>query len=1209
MADEIIGSVGIQIEADASDLQGQFDAAVSQAESAGERIAQAFESLVGIGEALAITEGLKEFGEEALTVYGTVQSVTIGLTQLTKSASDANEIIGQIKELANTEPFAFPEIAPTVQKMVALGVSAEQIPAVMHAAADAAAATGNSFDQVANSIDRMSLSGTVSARSLVQLGVSTEDLGQAMGVTADEVKTAFAALDQSARIDILTAALQKFGGAAEAQAQGIAGQWQIFQNKFEEVMSGVGEALTPAISDILKFGDDTLHVAQEVIDAFNGLSEPVKEAAGIFAVAVAALAPLTVAVGTLGIGIIGVKAAIEPLNEVLVALGLRSGEVAVAQEAEAVAATHVAEAEGEAAIATAAAGESASTAVFGFAAMDTAVAGAGAALAGLLVYDLAGWADKNVPAIHAVADEVYGLGQKVYDLSVGIPGAAEALTLWVTGALKPGAAAADQLSQSTFLLSQKLGDLGIVIPRGTQTMEQWNAALRTAADNYQKTADAATTLGGGLDTLVAKQEKLNATEQQAAADLLIAKQAYADGAIGLDVLNAAQDAYTKAVTAAQAKSSDFKETLAGMTDAYNKQQGVISTLENTQAQLLAVESRTADQENILTEVSNKLAAAKKAEAETHSLVKIAIQGEGTAYEGLVTSADAFLKKETDVGQAVVYAKSVLDDLTARNDTSAAGQRALTDAVNQYASAMQKAGGALTDEITVTVNGVQVMTTLGDAINQVKQSQGDWTSTVVNGVTVIKDHTAAVSANSQALQTLHGTIVTGQPIIRGYIDDTTKAIGYNQQFTGSVNDMGAALGNTLTPNLNSATSSLSNLTLEAEQADQAMKQLGADAKSTGDEIDQAISAMDNWNSHMGSADGMGLATWALSAGLSGETTFAGSGTNFGAGQMDPGQAASALNQSEGIATATANLAKQNAALALTYPPLTTATANHTAATTASTTATTAATASTTALNTSINNLTTAAGNSSSTMSSTTDAVTGMTTVIGAAAPVVNFAALSGTQLGTAIDALNSQLLSAGVVVDTTGLSAVDMANKLQDTVNNMNASAAAVQYLSKSASTAAVGITNAASQIYDALDGIQAITGNANGSGPSVGPTTSALTSLATPTQATGANAIPVVLGTYFGPNGLNTITGTPGESLSQALAAMFPGAGSGSFSMQSAIAQTPTAPFGNVSSSTTPGGTPVNIVMNYPQFNSQQQSSKIGNDIVTMLRTVPSLKL
>ncbi len=160
------------------------------------------EALLAVGEALAVTEALKEFGQEALNAYGTVQSVTIGIAQLTGSAEKANEVIEQIKTLAATQPFAFPEIAPTIQKMIAMGVSTEQLAGVMQAAANASSATGNSFQQVANAIDRMSISGTVGARQLNVLALNTEKLGQVMDVAADGVAKAFKALDQSERLDV-----------------------------------------------------------------------------------------------------------------------------------------------------------------------------------------------------------------------------------------------------------------------------------------------------------------------------------------------------------------------------------------------------------------------------------------------------------------------------------------------------------------------------------------------------------------------------------------------------------------------------------------------------------------------------------------------------------------------------------------------------------------------------------------------------------------------------------------------------------------------------------------------------------------------------------------------------------------------------------------------------------------------------------------------
>ena len=239
--------------------------ASSEAEGAESVFAGLGEELLKAGVAFASFEGLKDLGEEAVSAFATVQSVTIGLTQLTGSAQTADTVITQIKQLADTEPFAFPEIAPTVQKMVALGVAASQIPGVMQAVADSAAATGNSFQQVANSFDRMSLSGTVNARALVQLGISTQDLANVMGVASGQVKAAFLAMDQSDRIDTLQAALEKFAGSAEAQAQGIAGQWQILQNHFEEAMVSIGEALAPAGGLLIDFGN----VAAKVLQGFG----------------------------------------------------------------------------------------------------------------------------------------------------------------------------------------------------------------------------------------------------------------------------------------------------------------------------------------------------------------------------------------------------------------------------------------------------------------------------------------------------------------------------------------------------------------------------------------------------------------------------------------------------------------------------------------------------------------------------------------------------------------------------------------------------------------------------------------------------------------------------------------------------------------------------------------------------------------------------
>ncbi len=333
---------GEEAQTTAGKLDEEADASAHVASSSHEAesgLAAMAEQLVAVGEALIITEGLKELGQEALTAFGTVQSVTIGLTQLTGSAQEAGEAIEQIKQLAATQPFAFPDIAPTIQKMVALGVSMEQLPAAMQAVADASAATGNGFSAVANSLDRISLSGNAGARQLTQLGLSVSDLAKVMHVSDEEFKQAFKDLDQSERIDVLTQALQKFAGASEAQAQGIAGQWKIFKNQFEEVMVAVGDDLAPVVADILAFGKTVLEVTQEAATAFKSLPVELQDIIVVFGLAAAAAVPLTGAIGAFGLALAGLNALLPAVTSLLGAAGVAATEDAAAEAAAAAATT------------------------------------------------------------------------------------------------------------------------------------------------------------------------------------------------------------------------------------------------------------------------------------------------------------------------------------------------------------------------------------------------------------------------------------------------------------------------------------------------------------------------------------------------------------------------------------------------------------------------------------------------------------------------------------------------------------------------------------------------------------------------------------------------------------------------------------------------------------------------------------------------------
>ena len=67
--------------------------------------------------------------------------------------------------------------------------------------------TGIGIDTMENAVRKMVMSGNAGQMSLQRLGITTEDLATAMGVTKDEAKEAFEALTPEGRIEAITKAL------------------------------------------------------------------------------------------------------------------------------------------------------------------------------------------------------------------------------------------------------------------------------------------------------------------------------------------------------------------------------------------------------------------------------------------------------------------------------------------------------------------------------------------------------------------------------------------------------------------------------------------------------------------------------------------------------------------------------------------------------------------------------------------------------------------------------------------------------------------------------------------------------------------------------------------------------------------------------------------------------------------------------------------
>lgn len=281
--EEIIGGVGVTISGDYSSLAASYATAQSDAEAAGQAVAEAFnegvggvadaadivtaaldpigpaadgagesldtfagaatqagessqeasgglasmaEQLAAVAEALVITEGLKELGTEALGAADSITHASIALTTITGSGDQAHETIEGLEQLGMQDGLAMPSLLTAATRMQQLLGPGTDVVGLLGTIANGAATMGTDIGSAADMFDRMAANGQVMSRSLGSVGLTMQGLADAanqvnpaLGATATNLTTVFKTMDQSDRVAALQIAFQGLGGVAQQVAE------------------------------------------------------------------------------------------------------------------------------------------------------------------------------------------------------------------------------------------------------------------------------------------------------------------------------------------------------------------------------------------------------------------------------------------------------------------------------------------------------------------------------------------------------------------------------------------------------------------------------------------------------------------------------------------------------------------------------------------------------------------------------------------------------------------------------------------------------------------------------------------------------------------------------------------------------------------------------------------------------------------------------
>ena len=249
--------------------------------------------VIGVEQMVSTADKINTSWNTLKLTFGDTTSVMNDLTTKTNQVANATgRSGGQIREYFN-------------QMGIAGIKNTDLLSSSFQSLAGRAYQTQQPIEAMESKMQSMVMTGNASSKMLKGLGLSSEDLAKAMGVTKDEVNDAFSALDQEGRLEAITKAM---GDGTEANEM-YKNSYEGLKNQAETAMSGlmgaIGQGVLPVINPLILQATGFI---KGFTASFKGLPGPVQavvgSVGGFLAVGTAAIGTLGV-LGQVGSGVVG----------------------------------------------------------------------------------------------------------------------------------------------------------------------------------------------------------------------------------------------------------------------------------------------------------------------------------------------------------------------------------------------------------------------------------------------------------------------------------------------------------------------------------------------------------------------------------------------------------------------------------------------------------------------------------------------------------------------------------------------------------------------------------------------------------------------------------------------------------------------------------------------------------------------------------------
>jgi tape measure domain-containing protein len=295
---QTIAELVVQISAENADLKAKLNESVKATDSAFGKIGK---SILAAGAAAQVFSGIID----GIDFNKAAEQAQVSFEIMTGSAQTATKILKELKDFANTTPLEFTDIRDATQRLLAMGIAADEVIPLIKDLGDVSGGNAEKLNRLSMVFGQISTKGRLMGDDLMQLreigfdplAEISRTTGESIAALSDKMSKGQISVNM-VREAFVTATSEggRFNGMLERQGQTLAGVQSTMSDAFKTFQGAATQSLTEPLKALMSAGT-------VVLNFLTDLPAPLLAAATAFVSLGAAIGAIVTIAPTFGIAL------------------------------------------------------------------------------------------------------------------------------------------------------------------------------------------------------------------------------------------------------------------------------------------------------------------------------------------------------------------------------------------------------------------------------------------------------------------------------------------------------------------------------------------------------------------------------------------------------------------------------------------------------------------------------------------------------------------------------------------------------------------------------------------------------------------------------------------------------------------------------------------------------------------------------------------